>query len=244
MSRIRGLDVSAAQGIIDFDKLPEWVRFLVVKVSEGESYKDPTRVRNLAEARRRGLRVFVYAFLHTLQDPEKQAQNLWVAVGEISPSYAFVDFETIADGLAPAAAIAKAVTMTRAVRAMFGRCGLYLYPWFAQGVLGPALLTAEAAELAETALWMADYRGGENPPTTWQPYVPKPWTRATFVQTSGDASSFVPGITGHVDHDYFDGDEAALAAFLGEPTAEQSEPDAPILHPLPSFGEEPPDGEA
>lgn len=242
MSRVRGLDVSQCQGTIDFDKLPAWVRFVVVKVSEGESYKDPTRVRNLAEARRRGLHVFVYAFLRTSQDPDKQAQNLWDAVGEITPSFTFVDFETIADGLAPAAAIAKAVTMTRAVRAMFGRCGLYLYPWFCTGVLGSALQAPEAAELAVCALWMADYRGGEDPAPTWQPFVPKPWTRALFAQTSGDASSFVPGITGHVDHDYFDGDEAALATFLGEPTAAQSEADAATLHPVPNFGGEPPDG--
>ena len=30
-SRVRGIDVSEAQGHIDFDKLPAWVKFLVVK---------------------------------------------------------------------------------------------------------------------------------------------------------------------------------------------------------------------
>jgi GH25 family lysozyme M1 (1,4-beta-N-acetylmuramidase) len=248
MPRLRGLDVSACQGLIDFDKLPKKYRFLVVKVSEGESYKDPIRLRNLAEARARGLRVFVYAFLRTSQDPEKQAQNLWDAVGDICPSFVFVDFETIADGLTPAQAVAKAVVMTRAVRRMFGRCGVYLFPWFCTGVLGVALHAPEAAELAVCALWMADYRGGEEPPEGWKPFVPLPWHRAMFVQTSGDKSSFVPGIVGHVDHDYFDGDEDDLNVFLGVPTADQLEPDAPIVHVMdyastddPPFEPDPPD---
>lgn len=232
MTRVRGLDVSECQGAIDFDKLPAWVRFLVVKVSEGESYKDPHRLHNLAEARARGLHVFVYAFMRPSQDPEKQAQNLWDAVGDITPSFVFVDFETIAAGQAPKDAIAKAVRMTRAVRAMFGRCGLYVFPWFTTGVLGLALQAPEAAELAVNALWMADYRGGEDPPETWQPFCPLPWHRVTFVQTSGDKSSMVPGIAGHVDHDYFAGDEDELRVFLGVPRPDQLEPEGGTIHVL------------
>ena len=240
-ARVRGLDVSECQGTIDFDKLPSWVRFLVVKVSEGESYKDPDRLRNLAEARARGLHVFVYAFLRPSQDPEKQAQNLWDAVGDITPSFVFVDFETIAKGQLSRDAVAKAVQMTRAVRAMFGRCGLYFFPWFDQGVLGAALAAPEAAELALCALFMADYRGGENPPDGWKAFCPKPWTRVTFVQTSGDGSSFVPGIATHVDHDFFDGSEEDLNTFLGVPKSDQLEPDAPTIHVLPDYeGGDPP----
>jgi GH25 family lysozyme M1 (1,4-beta-N-acetylmuramidase) len=128
--------------------------------------------------------------------------------------------------------------MVRAVRGMFGRCGVYTFPWFATSVLGIALEAPGVAELAECALWMADYRGGEDPPETWHPFVPLPWTRATFVQTSGDKSSSVAGINGHVDHDYFDGSEEDLNAFLGAPTADQLEPDAPIIHPAIDFADE------
>ena len=231
MARVRGLDVSEAQGLIDFDKLPSWCRFVVVKVSEGESYKDPQRVRNLAEARARGLHVFVYAFLRTSQDPDKQAANLYAAVGDISPSFVFIDFETLANGVTAVQGVAKLVAMGRAVRAMFGRGGVYSYPYFCVGPMAAALAAPEAAELALLAFWAADYRGGEVPPETWRPFCPPVFGRATFVQTSGDKSSFVPGINGHVDHDYFEGSEDELNVFLGVPTAAQSEKDAPIIHP-------------
>lgn len=232
MSRVYGLDISQCQGIVDYDKLPKRIQFVIVKVSEGESYKDPLRLRNLAEARARGLRVLVYAFFRSSQDPEKQAQNLWDAVGDISPSFVFIDFETIADGLSPAAAVAKLAALGRAVRAMFGRGGVYSFPYFCTGAMGVAL--AACPELALLAFFAADYRGGEDPPPGWKSFCPKPWTRATFVQTSGDNSSMVPGIVGHVDHDFFDGDWEAFIRFLGEPTADQLEPDAPIVHVDPS----------
>ncbi len=228
--RTRGLDISSCQGLIDFDLLPAWVRFVVVKVSEGEAGRDPMRERNLAEARRRGLHVFVYVFLRTSQDVEKQLANLWAAVGDISPSYVFVDFETLADGITPGEGLGKALAMIKGVQAMFGRCGVYLYPWFAKGVIGLALLAAAGDELGVVALFMADYSGGENPPETWRPYVPPPWKRALFVQTSGDKSSFVPGIATHVDHDYFDGSEDELNTWLGVPTEQQSE-GTRIMHP-------------
>lgn len=231
MARVRGLDVSEAQGLIDFDKLPSWVRFLIVKVSEGESYKDPQRVRNLSEARARGLHVFVYAFLRTSQDVTQQLANLASAVGDISPSFVFVDFETIADGMTPRQGVAKLVEMCRGVRAQFGRGGVYSYPFFCSGEMAKALAAPEAAELALMTYWSADYRGGEVPPETWRPFCPPVFGRATFVQTSGDKSSFVPGINGHVDHDYFEGSEDELNTFLGVPTAAQSEKDAPIIHP-------------
>jgi GH25 family lysozyme M1 (1,4-beta-N-acetylmuramidase) len=64
-ARLRGLDISACQGHVDFDALPSWVTFVVVKVAEGETGRDPMRDRNLAEARRKKLHTFLYVFLRT-----------------------------------------------------------------------------------------------------------------------------------------------------------------------------------
>ena len=227
---IRGLDVSSCQSLVDFDKLPSWVRFLVVKVSEGETGMDPMRARNLAEARRRGMPVFVYHFFRTGQDAPKQAENIWRAVGEQAPLLVFVDFETIAKGMSATEAVTKCVALVRLVKAMFFRCGVYMFPWFAKGAIGAAVLAAVGAELGDTYLWMADYSGGEDPPARWNAFTPLPWMTWTMAQTSGDNSSHVPGIAGAVDHNVFHGDEDAFKAFCGTPRPDQLEPDAPIIH--------------
>lgn len=226
MTRVRGLDVSAAQGVIDFDRVPAEFRFLVVKVSEGALYKDATRARNMAEARRTGRHVMAYHFLKTLQGAREQAENFWNALGEQCPILAWLDFEVIADGLSPRDACKKAVDVRNAIEAYGIRCGVYDYPDHANHVIVPCA-DAEAAPLASSDYFGADYRHGENPPETASPFVPRPWKKWTLWQTSGNASSFVPGIVGHVDHDVFNGDEAAFRAWLDLGTGE---PDPAIVH--------------
>src|SRR5262245_38799707 len=115
MTFLKGLDVSSCQGVIDWAKVPAEYRYVFVKASEGELGRDPTRLRNLAGVRATGRHAFVYHFLRTSQDPEKQAENLWIAVGDTMPGLVMLDFETIADGLLPSEAVAKALACARAI---------------------------------------------------------------------------------------------------------------------------------
>lgn len=213
MSRVKGLDVSAAQGAIDWDRVPAEFRFVAVKASEGEGYKDQTRLRNMSEARRTGRHVMAYHFFKTLQDAAKQAENFWNALGDTCPIFAWLDFEVIADGLDPAVACERAVKTCEAIEAYGLRCGVYDYPDHAKRIIVPHA-KGVAAPLGRRALWMADYRKGEDPAATAAPYVCPPWSTWTLWQTSGNNSSRVPGIAGAVDHNVFNGDEAAFLAWL------------------------------
>ena len=217
MAFIRGLDVSSCQGNISWTKVDPAFQFVVVKISEGETGQDPTRFANMKGAEDTGRLVFCYHFFRTSQDPQKQAENVWKAVGSSAPLLVFIDLETIADGLSPAQAIEKTLALAEKLESYFGRPpGLYTFPYFARSTLGPALFGATS--LARCPLWMADYSGGESPKDGWSPYVPKPWDTWTFAQTSGNNSSLVPGIYGHVDHNVanFQSFEA-LRTFAGLP---------------------------
>lgn len=213
--RTRGIDISQCQGTIDFDKLPDWVRYVFVKTSEGWNGKDPNRARNLAEARRRGLYPLVYHFSHLDADAHAQIENLWSAIGDTMPLMIALDFEYLAQGLTPQKTVDNLRAEAAEVEENFGRPGdIYTFPWFATS-MGTAL--SSATDLARCGLWMADYSGGETPPDSWHPVTPKPWGPGEwrFAQTSGNNSSIVPGIPGHVDHDIFNGDEQALRVHLG-----------------------------
>ena len=231
MGRVRGLDVSAAQGVIDFDRVPADFRFIVVKVSEGEGYKDQTRLRNMAEARRTGRHVMAYHFFKTLQDAAKQAENFWNALGDTCPIFAWLDFEVIADGLDPAVACERAVKTCEAIESYGLRSGVYDYPDHAKRIILPHAKGA-AAPLGKRPLWMADYRKGEDPAPNASPYVCDPWSKWTMWQTSGNDSSLVPGIAWHVDHNVFNGDEAAFIAWLD---LGKGEAEAPIVRPAIEF---------
>lgn len=227
--RVRGLDVSAAQNVINFDLVPPEFRFFPVKMSEGETGKDAMRIRNAREARRTNRVVMGYHFFKTLQDPQKQAENFWNALGEQCPIFSWLDFEVIADGLKPADACAKATDALLAIEAYGLRVGVYTYPDYAKRVIIPNA-QGFALPLGHRHLWMADYRQGEDPPEDKGPFVPPPWTDWRMWQTSGNSSSLVPGIIGHVDHNVFNGDEAAFLAWLD---LGKGESDAPVVHPSP-----------
>jgi GH25 family lysozyme M1 (1,4-beta-N-acetylmuramidase) len=243
MTRLRGLDVSSCQGRIDWARVPPEFRFVVVKVSEGLAGKDPTAAANLAGVVATGRVPFVYHFFHTAEDAKRQAQNSWDAAGKEMPYRVFIDLETIAKGLSPGAAVDAAILEAEAVEGFFGQPpGIYTYASFARDTLGQALF--QRTELARCPLWMADYRGGENPPETWSPYVPLPWTTWVFAQTSGNNSSRVDGIYGAVDHNIFNGGEAELRAFCGLPTTTAADVPTRIVHPTVDFSPPEPPSDA
>ncbi len=72
---IRGLDVSWCQGAIDWAKVPAEFRFVIIKVSEGGTGKDPARLRNIQDAHATGRAVGVYHFLRPSQDALMQVQG-------------------------------------------------------------------------------------------------------------------------------------------------------------------------
>ena len=79
---VRGVDVSAYQGKIDWKTLAEQgVFFAFIKATEGSGSVDPNFQYNYAEARGSGLRVGAYHFFSFDSGGETQAENFIRAVG-------------------------------------------------------------------------------------------------------------------------------------------------------------------
>lgn len=73
---IIGLDISAHNGLPDFDSIASaGVDFVYLKASEGVSFRDKTFLRNYAAARRAGLAVGAYHFFRFECDGARQAVN-------------------------------------------------------------------------------------------------------------------------------------------------------------------------
>ena len=219
MSRARGLDVSQVQGKIDWAAVKgagfDWV---IVKCTEGAHYTDPQFRANVLGARAAGLLVGAYHFLTSQAPVADQAR----AFGEAASGVALdlppvVDFEypppdkwTPGQGLA---LTARCLDMCRRVRDMGYAPVVYTYPYFA-GALPPS--PELTALVAEFGLWIASYHNEKHEPGEADvPTLPKPWTRWTFWQWSGDKGTSVPGVAGVVDHDVYNGTVDELKAWLG-----------------------------
>lgn len=78
---VRGIDVSAHNGTIDFAKVAgEGNTFVYIKASEGTSFHDSLFVANSRAAKRVGLKVGAYHFFRKSRDGEQQARNFIAAI--------------------------------------------------------------------------------------------------------------------------------------------------------------------
>lgn len=74
---VRGIDISAHNGVIDFDKVRKaGYDFALVKATEGTDFKDTMFVSNIHNARKAGMKVGAYHFFRFDTDGELQALNL------------------------------------------------------------------------------------------------------------------------------------------------------------------------
>lgn len=74
---IRGIDISAHNGDVDFAKVrAHGYSFVIIKATEGGSFKDSKFQMNVVRARRAGLRVGAYHFFRFDVTPYMQALNL------------------------------------------------------------------------------------------------------------------------------------------------------------------------
>lgn len=83
---IVGVDLSAHNGVVDFDSLAAaGIDFVYLKASEGVSFRDQAFVRNYHAARRAGLAVGAYHFFRFDCDGELQSVNFLRAVDGLRP---------------------------------------------------------------------------------------------------------------------------------------------------------------
>jgi GH25 family lysozyme M1 (1,4-beta-N-acetylmuramidase) len=198
---VQGIDVSYYQGTIDWRAVrAAGVRFAYVRVSDGLTHIDSEFDRNWAEARAHGVLRGAYQFFRPGRDAAAQADLLLERMGPLGPGDLppVLDVET-ADGVSPEALVAGVRTWLARVEAATGRRPIV---YTGRNVWRTAAGNADVA----APLWIAQWG-------VTCPDLPPPWTDWTFWQTSATGS--VPGISGDVDTDVFNGDLAALLALAG-----------------------------
>jgi lysozyme len=195
---VQGIDVSHFQGRIDWAAVAQGgMKFAFIKATDGTAGDgtagiDPLFRANWNQARDAGLKRGAYHFFRAQQDSERQARNFLAAIendrGELPP---VLDFELLGGASAQAAIAASRRWMEIVEKACQRKPMLYTGPAFWNTSLDSSSL------LAEYPLWIAHYT------TDTQPRVPSAWKQWTFWQYSEKGS--VPGISGPVDRDCFNG---------------------------------------
>ncbi|WP_442603375.1 glycoside hydrolase family 25 protein [Paenibacillus sp. KN14-4R] len=201
-SHARGIDVSHYQGKIDWAQVrASGISFAFIKATEGTTYVDSMLSTYLAGARNAGVLVGVYHFCRagTAADAEKEADFFINTVNQ-QGGIANLDLPPVLDIETTNGATHLTISCQVWLNKVQAACSveplLYTYPYFATSYLD--------ASLGNIPLWYANY--GVN-----QPVDVAGWTRWRFLQYSD--SGTVPGISGPVDMNEFDGSEEELMGY-------------------------------
>jgi lysozyme len=201
-STVKGVDVSTYQGSIDWASVKASGRdFAITRVSDGTGTLDNTFAANWSGIKAAGMVRGVYQFFRASEDPTAQADLLVSKVGTLDPGDLppVADVE-VSDGVSGATLVANLATWVSVIKAKTGRTPMiYSAPGFWDGL--PA-----GSQFAGEVLWVANW--GVSCPDT-----PSGWSKWSFWQDADNGS--VPGISGAVDTDVFNGTLAQLQAFGG-----------------------------
>ncbi len=206
---LEGIDVSHYQGVIDWPSVAAaGKRFAIMKVTEGQTYVDPGYATNHTAARAAGLPVSAYHFarpMSTRGDAVIQADwfvnNAALLPGDLVPA---LDLEqtgglSVSDLQAWVGAWLGEVTAKLGVRPM-----IYASPAFWTTSMGNTTLFADQGY---SVLWIAHW-GTSSPALPAANWGGHGWT---FWQYSSTGS--VPGISGNVDLDRYNGSDLTGVTF-------------------------------
>ncbi|HXM96143.1 MAG TPA: GH25 family lysozyme [Candidatus Dormibacteraeota bacterium] len=197
-STLEGVDVSEYQGTtIDWSKVRASGRtFAYTRATDGNRYVDPSFAQNYAAIKAAGLVRGAYQFFHPEQDPVAQADLALKAIGTLQEGDLPLALDVESTGGQDAGHIAAGInTWMTYVKAKTGRTPILLSPTF--------YLTQFGSTLSNNPLWAAGYN-------TSCPTIPSAWQKWILWQYSGTGT--VPGLTGQVDLDRFNGTLADLKA--------------------------------
>lgn len=209
-----GIDVSRVQGAVDWAKVRSYgVRYVIIKLSEGETYLDPRRLEYLRGARGEGIETGVYHFVRVGSDAQKQADLVWRGLGDRMPEIGIVsDVETRPAGMSPTEVVERMARFDEAISRYDAR-GTVTYSYASFLAELRAALTAQteaAARIRQTPLWLAHYlwRGEGPPPRHVRPSVPAGWDAIDMWQCNGGGSPsldgpVIPGIGVACDRNFY-----------------------------------------
>ncbi|HEX8791335.1 MAG TPA: GH25 family lysozyme [Polyangiaceae bacterium] len=204
-STVEGVDVSEFQGSINWGSVKASGRdFAITRVSDGTGHLDPTFATNWAGIKAAGMVRGVYQFFEGTESGTAQADLLVQQVGTLEagdlPPVADVE---VLDGSSGSQLVSNLAAWVAEIKAKTGRTPMiYTAPGFWNGL-------PNTGQFAGEVLWVAN----------WQvscPDTPTPWTGWTFWQyDDGQTTPNVPGISGAVDKDKFNGTLGQLQSIGG-----------------------------
>jgi len=199
----KGVDVSYHNGTIDWAKVKAaGNEFAFVRISDGTGFRDPQFATNWAGARAAGMIRGIYQFFRPSQDVVAQADMVIAAAGTPAPGDLppVIDVEATGN-LSPASVAARVRIWVDRVKAATGIDPIvYTGKFFWRDQVGGP------TSFARNPLWIAQY-------TTLCPDLTPPWDTWAFWQYSDTGS--VPGLSGGVDVDRFNGSLDELRALAG-----------------------------
>jgi lysozyme len=199
---IKGVDVSYYQGTINWTKVKAaGIDFAFVRVSDGDTFKDPKFAANWSGTKAAGVIRGAYQFFRPSQSISEQAQLMISAIGTYTPGDLppVLDVE-VTGNLSPATVAANVRTWVDKVHTALGVTPIiYTGMYFWRDQVG------NPHSFDTNPLWIAQY-------TSECPDLPTTWAKWQFWQYADQGS--VSGITGSgLDMDRFNGTLADLQAF-------------------------------
>jgi GH25 family lysozyme M1 (1,4-beta-N-acetylmuramidase) len=197
-----GIDVSHWQNTIDWTQVAAaGKRFAFMKASEGTTLADPTYAANRSQARAVGLYVGAYHFARPDRTPGDAAAeaDYFLAMSQLEAGdlVPVLDLED-SGGLAPAELQAWVQAYLGRIYERTGAHGMiYASPTFWKNAMGD---TTWFATNGYGMVWVAHWTSGPEPAVPAQNWGGSGWTFWQY--TSGGS---VPGISGRVDLDRFNG---------------------------------------
>jgi len=202
---VKGIDVSYYQGTIDWAKVKaHGIGFGIARVSDGTGFIDPKFGANWSGMKAHGIVRGTYQFFRPEHDPIAQADLMvkqikahgGLEAGDLPP---VLDVE-VQDGVSDATMRSRIKAWAEHIQAALGRKPMiYTSPGFWNAI-------GAGSEFSKYTLWVAHWE-------TACPSMPSSWTSWKFWQNADNGS--IPGISGHVDTDLFNGTLADLKAFAG-----------------------------
>ncbi|MEZ0227233.1 MAG: glycoside hydrolase family 25 protein [Planctomycetota bacterium] len=202
-SQASGVDVSKWQGSIDWPQVAASGKdFAIVRVSDGTGYNDEYFDRNWKGVKDAGMVRGAYQFFRPTQDPVAQANLFCDRIGKLAPGDLppVLDLE-VTDGAGSEQIARNVAAWADVVEKRLGvKPIIYVSPGFWSG-LNPK------PKVDGIDLWVAHWGVSS-------PDIPAGWSGWKFWQTSSTGS--VPGISGNVDTNLFNGSVADLKKYAAE----------------------------
>jgi lysozyme len=179
------IDVSHNNPVADWADVKArnpWLRGVIAKASQGDSFTDPTWFKNRKGIAEAGLLVGAYHFCVGDVSPEDQIAHFLSVVGDNKGVLLALDWEPNPQGVT--ATMAQVEAMVMRVRSLTGRSPVIYCGRSMEGLPSPILAT--------TSLWLAEYGT--------KPICPPGWSKWRLHQYTD--KGIVGGITGMVDLSY------------------------------------------